>query len=148
MELADVDQLVAEARGPDAGRRDAAIAALVRALHDEQPLARAEAADALGPLGDRRVGPELAKALRADPESMVRAAAAESLGDLADPAHLPAVVDAVRTDPDPSVRAYAAATPHSGVGCRRSSGTRRRSARRGAGRPPPAARHTGGSHDA
>jgi HEAT repeat protein len=108
--MTDVDRLVAVARGPDADRRAHAIGALVDALDDNDGLVRAEAADALGPLGDRQVGTRLARLLGSDPDAMVRAAAAESLGDLADPTHLPTVVRAVRADPDEAVRAYAAAT--------------------------------------
>jgi HEAT repeat protein len=71
-------------------RTKAALSALLKVLtkRDESPQVRAEAADALGGVGDRKAFPELVEAL-GDPEPQVRFWAAYALGNLGDRRAIP-----------------------------------------------------------
>lgn len=102
----DVADWVRTARSGDPSARAEAIGRLVGLLADDDAFVRSEAADALGPLGERSAVPGLIRAL-ADTEPVVRASAAESLGDLADPSSMDPLIEAARADADEAVRAYA-----------------------------------------
>lgn len=114
---------------------------LADALEHERAEIRAEAADALGDLGDRRAVPLLVHALTdpsvavrctasyalgdlrdlravhpliavlSDPEAAARRIAAYALGNLGDPSAMEAILDAM-TDRDPEVREAASSAVH------------------------------------
>lgn len=86
-----------------------AFAPLVVALHNPDPLLRAEAARALGVLDNPQAVPELITALRTDPDADTSIAAAHSLGLLGDHRAVDPLL-AVLADPsaDPRLRGFAA----------------------------------------
>jgi HEAT repeat protein len=72
---------------------------LIFLLQDSDDVARAEAAGALGKIGDREATPHLVKAL-SDRYTLIRLRAAVSLGAIRDPAAVPALIQALGDDND------------------------------------------------
>ncbi len=94
---------------PSAGGGNArAVAALIRAISDEDPSVRLSGAETLGKLQDPRAVQALIQALRQDPDPKVRAMAAWALGEIEDPAAVSALSAALREDDDREVRVQAA----------------------------------------
>lgn len=78
-----------------------------QALGDNEPVIRAEAAEALGEADLVEWHPALLRALEGDEDATVRACAAEALGDAGNVAAIPSLERAL-CDPDDAVRGYAA----------------------------------------
>jgi len=104
----DVCARVTAAKCLSSVARHKAVAPLLRALRDNEPQVRAQAALSLGATGHETAEKVLVKMLSSDADASVRAACADALGDLENPGAGAALASALASDKSDDVKINAA----------------------------------------